>query len=528
MKKHIFAFICIFMLLFNTFAYTPTKAMDIGVAIDVGSDILYQSWDMLQSLINGFTIGLSQYSGYADKAAAMGAYYDDWGDVLTVLTQGYLSPAEVEQPAISLNTVYPLDFGMDNAVMRDFIYQYGGFVEDPTQPMYAYINHKAIASWNRYQDGWIKRYLNAFESANEQIQVNPDPMYNTFLAYINNRDSTNYNSFWFYDYPQTIANPYSASQQVQIVTYPFTNYTIIMPNNSNVANPFNPTNNNGNWYGYAQLHHIASLYINSNVNGTYNLSFSSDPITNSVLLKPNNEYYSWFNIKTDMGVKNYGVSSAASSTYNVNLVNQSLDNIFAFILAHFKNVNIFVDGECWTYVGVQTDPLVSAPDVIRNETGDIIGNDVLFPTQDLRADLVKFVELIDDKIMSGDDITIDDVIDAGIITDANGNILTDENRDEYLIKKSVSTVIADALADDPTAGFVPDAPLPPDEDPWNWNFPTIVIPEGGDSDPRSTGLSVLARIVNITNQGLPAELITMFWGIAITLLILGIIKILHK
>ena len=95
MKKHLFAFICVFIILFNTFTYTKTKAMDIGVAIDVGSEILYEGWDMIQSIFNGFVISLGQYSGYADKASAMAAFYNDWGDVLTVLTQGYLSPDQV-------------------------------------------------------------------------------------------------------------------------------------------------------------------------------------------------------------------------------------------------------------------------------------------------------------------------------------------------------------------------------------------------------------------------------------------------
>lgn len=179
MKKHIFAFICVFVLMFNTFTYTHTKAMDIGVAIDVGSEILYEGWDMIQSIFNGFVISLGQYAGYTDKAAAMGAYYNDWGDVLTVLTQGYLTPDQAEQAAITGGTVYPLDFGMTGSIMRDFVNQYGNFIYDPTLGVYADINQKSIAAWNRFNDGWVKDIWT--NSIRMLIHTQLIPIYNSLL-----------------------------------------------------------------------------------------------------------------------------------------------------------------------------------------------------------------------------------------------------------------------------------------------------------------------------------------------------------
>ena len=547
MKKHIFAFICIFMILFNTFAYTPTKAMDIGVAIDVGSDVLYYGWDMLNSLINGFSISLAEYSGYADKAAAMGAYYDDWQDVLLGLTNWFINTEGDEIPAISMQTAYPLDYGMTNAVMRDFINQYGGFVYDPTQSVYAPINTNSIAAWNRFQDGWVKRYLNEFEKNIDVPVATPDQ---SVLTYIDNINGTGF------DFIKNI----NQNLQVQ-VTLPnntvqsFPLYNDVLANRTFYTYANNGTdieNWNINFFSgqntalFVSNLGVDNIYIslNSNTNKyTCTLTksgtdvFSPDylfmynyPNVSISTNVPNRKLYANFRLLSGQYVLTYGGSNPFySGTWSSKtLTTDTISEMFALLQKYVRNANIYVNGELWAYGGITQEPLVTAPDVIVNETGDIIGNDVWFPEQDLKADLVKFTELIDDKILTGDTLTIDDVIDAGVLTDENGNIITQENRDEYLIKKSVSTVIADALADDPTAGFIPDAPLPPVDDPWNWQFPTIVIPEGGDSNPRSTGLSVLARIVNVTNQGLPAELITMFWGIAITLLILGIIKILHK
>lgn len=183
--------------MFNTFTYTHTKAMDIGVAIDVGSEILYEGWDMIQSIFNGFVISLGQYAGYTDKAAAMGAYYNDWGDVLTVLTQGYLTPDQAEQAAITGGTVYPLDFGMTGSIMRDFVNQYGNFIYDPTLGVYADINQKSIAAWNRFNDGWVKRYMDEFNKNVDSHPVNPDIQFTSFLDVINKRDTSTMNSFGF-------------------------------------------------------------------------------------------------------------------------------------------------------------------------------------------------------------------------------------------------------------------------------------------------------------------------------------------
>ena len=521
MKKHIFAFICVFVIIFNTFNYTHTKAMDIGVAIDVGSEILYEGWDMIQSIFNGFVISLGQYAGYTDKAAAMGAYYNDWGDVLTVLTQGYLTPDQVEQSAIS-GTVYPLDFGMTGSIMRDFVNQYGNFVYDPTLGVYADINQKSIAAWNRFNDGWVNRYMNEFNKNIDSHPTNPDPQFITLLDNINKRDNGSSSYFWFYNYPSVINQ--SSTYSLNMISYPITDYTWFVIDNSL------DFYNSGNTSAYLFCTDILNINI-TQTGGVYSFSVTANPINpNSYGYdSSSNRRYDYFMIRFNVNNTNWDNAGFALDNPVTFSYSGSLGQVLQYIGNKMKNVNIYVDGELWSYVSPVGTPLVSAPDhPIYDESGQIIGNDVYFPEQDLKADIVKFTELIDDKILTGDTIDLDDLIDAGVLTDAEGNIITDENRDEYIKKRDIASVITDALDDDVVTDLLPDAPNPPDDDPWNWNFPTIVIPEGGDTDPRGTGLSVLARIINVTNQSLPAEVITIFWGICITLVILGIIKILHK
>ena len=517
MKKHLFAFICVFIILFNTFTYTKTKAMDIGVAIDVGSESLYEGWDMIQSIFNGFVISLGQYSGYADKASAMAAFYNDWGDVLTVLTQGYLSPDQVEQSAISLNTVYPLDFGMTGAVMRDFINQYGNFVYDPTLGVYADINQKSIAAWNRFNDGWVKRYQDAFQRDLDQHPTYADPDY---AAYINNINSV---GFWFKNYPSSNEVTQSGT------TFTFVNGKGSFSNYSWYAVDNGYFNSSTQYAEKIIPSDIATIYINSN-NGVYSFTSTFNGYSYQCQRWQNGSLNYTFPCFSFDSSSFFGSNSFVS--YNKTFTySGTLAQVLNYIGTYIRNVNIYVDDVLWAYVGHVQEPITNlSPDhPMYDENGQIIGNDVFFPEQDLKADIVKFTELIDDKILTGDTIDLDDLIDAGVLTDAEGNIITDENRDQYIKKRDIATVITDALDDDSVvADLLPDAPNPPDDDPWNWNFPTIVIPEGGDPDPRGTGLSVLARIINVTNQSLPAEVITMFWGICITLIILGIIKILHK
>lgn len=525
MKKHIFAFICVFVLMFNTFTYTQTKAMDIGVAIDVGSEILYEGWDMIQSIFNGFIISLGQYAGYADKASAMAAFYNDWGDVLTILTKGYLSPDQVETPAIS-GTVYPLDFGMTNASMRDFINQYGYFVYDPTLGVYADINQKSIAAWNRFNDGWVKKYMDAFNKDLDNHPVNPDPDYISYINKMNARDQDDPSTFWFYNLTDSFN--YSGNQNVLFKLY---NYPIGLFSYC-VANP--STNITFSYQGqpFFRVCDILDLSIVS-YNGTYSLYKEIVPINIAGEQYNRNLLSSQFKGVNFTAYSGNLFELGNNNSWSENIIfqcNGTLQDCLDYCSKKFKNVNIYVDGQLWSYVGHTEEPIIQLgfDHPSYDENGQIIGNDVFFPEQDLKADIVKFTELIDDKILTGDTIDLDDLIDAGVLTDANGNIITDENRDEYIKKKEISTIITDALDDDIVTDLLPDAPSPPDDDPWNWHFPTIVIPEGGDPDPRGTGISVLARIINVTNQSLPAEVITMFWGICITMLILGIIKILHK
>ena len=127
---------------------------------------------------------------------------------------------------------------------------------------------------------------------------------------------------------------------------------------------------------------------------------------------------------------------------------------------------------------------------------------------------------------TNNDTSVDfgDLVDAGVIEKQDGTVISDTD----VIAVPVADAIDDAIAnsdaiDTPIAAIGELPPLPP-LPPF---FPTPDFPEG---DPTSgfRGMSVLARIINITNQSMPSDVIVVFYGVVFGAIILGLIKILHK
>ena len=519
MKKFFAIFLCIFILTFNTIS---VKAMDIGVAIEVGQEVFYAGWDQVLALINGVVIPTSQYAGAADKAAAMAAFYDDWLGTLSGLTQYWGGDiADAETGAISIN--YPLDYGMSGRYANNFLSEYANLTQDVNNGFAVPLTGNVLSAWNRYNNLWIQRYLNAFNGENDVPVPNPDSEYLSILNRINKPYLNGYGFFW----QNTNSFPllYHEQYNINVLSSDFSYFT------TNNVDYIVPSANTTNYMYYTP---IADIYITSN-GSTY--SFNEQLTQTATISLPpiygsDQAYSGYFRIVNNKFTAGTNYNTPGHTDTFTFSYSGTLNQCLNYLLDHARNINIYVDGVLWSYVGGDFVEKITAPDVIRNESGQIIGNDVYVPEQDLMIDLINWQNLVDDKILTGEDITFDDLIDAGVITDSEGNLIDQEDLDNYFKKKSISSVIDDSLDETEAIALVPDLPVPPtdpESDPFNWNFPEF-IPDIPDVDftPKQTGLSVLARIINVTNNSLPEELIAMFWGISITLLILGIIKIAHK
>ena len=520
MKRFIAGFIVAMILFCNiTTTYIGYSA---EVVIEQGIDFFYKSWDMIYSLINGGVIQTSPYQGIADQATAVAAYYEDWGtDLLKAINYIYPSDDAIinSQSAIS----FPLKLGMTRTYYNDFINNYLNYSVDDTNGFKAALTGDSLAAWNRYNYNWINKYLNAF---NGDIPVaNPDHTYDAYLNCINLRNSSDVSYFWFCNIPQA----YNANQSViyYISNYPVTNYSWIAINGNNNIFPTAGSLQTPNM----TCSDIININIVSN-NGQYMYSVSGQGFAdvmhnNTQALKFNYCKITASNSNYDSFRFYWGGGDGGPHSYSYSLTG-TLQECLYDISLHFKNVNIYVDGQLWSYVG-GSEPTFTAPDVITNSDGVVLGHDVYFPEQDLYIDLITWRNLLEDKIADGDNISFDDLINGGVIVDGNDIPITEEDQDTLFTKKDASLVIDIGLDDAVSSDLLPDAPSPPDEDPTDWNFPEFPIPDLTEGcDPKTTGLTVLARIINVTNKSLPPELISMFWGICISLVILGIIKILHK
>lgn len=515
MKKFLAGFLVAVILFCNvTTTYIGYSA---EVVIEQGIDFFYKSWDMIYSLINGGVIQTSPYQGIADQATAVAAYYEDWGENL-LKALNYIVPSDDAVVNSQAAITFPLKLGMTRKYYNDFISNYMNYAVDDTNGFKAALTGEALAAWNRYNNNWINKYLNAFSGDNPT--ATPDPTYMAYLNRINERNSSDSTTFWFYNYPQS----YKIDQNLSIflLAHPATDYSWV----SYTGNSFPSSINNFTTYTCLACDPISINIVNNE--GTYFYSVTAKSIPRAV----SNTYNgTWNLVVLDNTNGNHIINgNGNNSEYTVSWSYQNTDlgNVLNHIAQHFKNVNIYVDGVLWSYVG-GSEPTFTAPDVITNQDGIILGHDVYFPEQDLYIDLISWRNLLEDKIADGDTIDFDDLIDGGVIVDGNDIPVTDEDQETLFKKRDISTVIDIGLDDADTSDLLPDAPSPPDDDPTDWDFPEFPIPDLTDGgDPKSTGLSVLARIVNVTNKSLPPELISMFWGICITLIILGIIKILHK
>lgn len=383
-----------------------------------------------------------------------------------------------------------------------------------------YISISDLANYMDYNIKWWERD----KTFTEEIIVNPDLDYISYINTLNGHDLGQF--FWFNgggylgpNYPTVgfFGNP--------------SDYSWCWISNGNYNNI---VINNGRYTSYYVYPlDISDVYIVS-YNGTYSFNFSANIVTGLFGSASYGDQGTRRNGGTfeynSQGVQDWlgGFSDANATTFNLSY-NGTLAQCLSYLTTYMRNVNIYVDGVCWSLVSDIPEDYISSPDVYGVGDLGIDIYDVFFPkTDDYGGFSINgFLEWLQGQL-GNKDVGLDDLIE-----DAPDIIITiDENNEPttrpitYDDTRPVPIVIdgditADPDPDNPTPTPTPDPttfPLPP--------FPKFPIPS--DIPNANIQHTVLAEIVEATDNVVPQDLMILIWSTFSLMIIGGIIYILHK
>lgn len=382
-------------------------------------------------------------------------------------------------------------------------------------------NAADLANFMGYNVNWIKRY-----KYEDGITVNPDLDYLNYLERIN---GNGLNGFYWYDYPSISGSSYPYSANI----HPFYSYSwFAVGNTSNLNNTiFNTPNIAANQGIWAFASDIISIYINSSVSGVYSYSLSVNALNNTNKYVYNNTQYQAFDFKTSemSGYESYpwsGLGFTLQNPYSASYTG-SLDGVLNHIANRFKNVNIYVDGVLWSYVGTTVvDGITLDNPVNIGNTDGITYNS--FPLDRANGiDLAKWAYYLYDFVTANPDgtLSIGDVINNewDIVDTDTGEDTTITGDDA----EDVSKVIAGAISI--TGGQTTPTPTPPYPDPPVLKIiPPIIDPVNEIWPDGGRDTTVLAQMVHATDTVIPNDIMTIIWSTIGLLVVGGIISILHK
>lgn len=546
MFKRIFAFlIMIFFICFKCLTWVPSAAATGIPAFDAFYYAILQTLGMAYT--NGVEMDLAP--AIAEVREAVPDYLQQPDVALKYLLRVYAGKAwdyiayNWENSSIieDVTSAETAAIGLANAsgvsipTLQDIVTQWGGKALDNDRDITTPINTNTIAFWNKFNKLWINQYLERVNYVEDNTPVpSPDPDY---ISYLTRTNSLTSNGFWWKNL--SVGG-----------TAIITNWTFNYFAHEHSFYSYGPMTSD--WDAGTQLSmtpYIVNININSN-DGIYsfntgNLSFVSDAVTINGSPRDAFSLSAQNNLKSniDMNPSNNGImlgSNRTAQSLSFSFTG-TLDGCLDMISKYLRNVNIYVDGVLWATGGV-INPAVSnfqssVPNAVIDtgtDDGEIVANPIYWVVDnntgtpiDSQINLDKLIDYLKGIIDgTNDDTSVDfgDIVDAGVIEKQDGTAITDAD----VITVPVADVIDDAMARaDPisipfviTGTLPPLPPLPP-------FFPTPDFPEG---DPTSgfNGMSVLARIINITNQSMPSDVIIVFYGVVFGAVVLGLIKILHK
>ncbi len=366
------------------------------------------------------------------------------------------------------------------------------------------LNEIEFANFVGYNHDALKLYSEFFNS--EDVTPNPDPAYQGYITTINDRtpQATSYGTSFFWG--NTLSSPssnrvfYNNGVQIDSSAGFANNYSWIVFNQNGQISTY--SNNSYNTIPILGCN-IFDIYIDNN-NGVYNLTTS----TINQSLSANWAHFGYKNAFTISKQDSGDAYFNGTNTYTLNWTpsfSGTLQECFDYISRKVKNVNIYVDGVPWSIVGTVTTPTITPefPDAVGGEELNTTTWPISRPRAPYYTSVPGMLRAIEDAIQDDGKLDIDDL----------KPYLTDENGDP----------VPDPIFDpEPVPIPVPD-PVNPDVVPGLPELPVIPL-----NMPGYNGVSVLAEIINFTNQSLPNALIVTFWGVVFGIVILGLIKILHK
>lgn len=213
---------------------------------------------------------------------------------------------------------------------------------------------------------------------------------------------------------------------------------------------------------------------------------------------------------------------------NNTLYNISTDNLSAmlnYVPSFARCCTLYVNGVLYSYYG--DNDYITAPDVYGVGDLGLDIYDVFFPKTDSYSGFSfnGFLEWLKGQL-GNKDVGIDDLIE-----DAPDIIITvDENNEPTTrpITTEDTRPVPIIIDGDVTADPEPDSPTPTPEE--NERFPLPLLPKF----PMPSGLpnniqhTVLAEIIDATQQAVPSDLMILIWSTFGLLVVGGLIYILHK
>lgn len=360
------------------------------------------------------------------------------------------------------------------------------------------LNEVEFANFVGYNYDALNIYKSGF--LGDFVQPDPDPSYSNYLSIINGtevqsnyqynflRNSTVRSNFWPYV-------PEGVDFLVGNKTYYSCDY-----GGSNFIN--NPLSSQITFY---------NTVLTANVD-TSTLSYSVTPSTDywypcSSSNNSNTKYNTCIGVSYNSNINGFEcgwwkTGPDAGYQYNFSGFN-NLNQLFNNMAARWHNINIYVDNVPWSILDTPDPNVPEFPDVVGGEDLPATTWPIFRPRAPYYTSVPGMLQAIEDAIADDGKLDIDDL----------KPYLTDENGDP----------VPDPIFDpEPVPIPVPD-PVNPDVVPGLPELPVIPL-----NMPGYNGVSVLAEIINFTNQSLPTSLIVTFWGIVFGIVILGLIKILHK
>lgn len=558
--KRIIAFIGVTMMIIGMLSPLAVKADGGTISLDIGLNAIDKMtlYELTIALQEGAELSWADLDlGSAllsneEKARRILAYYKYKAMGLVsegaVSTIEFLFDSEVdkdhETAAITFQASSGINSTVKNSILDGIVNQY----YDNTFDVKAPINLETIAFWNRYGTYYINKYLKDMNAVPEGSDVNIPTAYVPYLNSINS-DSTFFGSpavapiedyptvadfFWkdYVDSSQSSEPFYYGADPAILHTFVSINNYLPTDDIGENAIAYIRNNNNNVWTSHiiGAMSGVLDLYVTS-INGTYSVSCENLQQDFTPWFGHTGQFRSTGHIRMDVNNANMKYSFDSVSISDNTVVNKaysgSLSEVLLYIALNFKNVNVYVDGQLWSlanYVPITGGLTVTIPDAVidnSNEDGKIVNVPIALPYDsatdqfiDSNVNLDKVFDAITDKIAQGvTSIKLQDLIDVGAIEGTDGIPLTDSDFKiipliSLLTKASVTP--RDISIDD----VIPSLPT----------LPSLGIGQ----NPAFEGITVLSRIINVTNQSLPEDLVMCFYGVVFGMVILGIIKIMHK